>query len=495
MGLRFDNSYARLPEEFFVRMPPEPVVQPALVRLNPAVAALLGADVRMLESPAWVAVLAGNCVPEGAAPIAMAYAGHQFGNFVPKLGDGRAILLGEVVGPDGVRRDIHLKGAGRTPFSRMGDGRAALGPVIREYVVSEGMAAMGVATTRALAVVKTGETVMREAALPGAVLARVAESHVRVGTFQYFAARRNTGALKVLADYVIGRHYPKCAEARKPYRALLEAVIDRQAALIAKWMGVGFIHGVMNTDNMSIVGETIDFGPCAFMDVFHPDKVYSSIDTGGRYAFANQPRIAHWNLMCLAQAMLPLLGETEEDCIGEAQAALDTFPGAFETAWLGVMRAKLGLSCPRSGTGDTGDAALAQGLLAAMGEGKADFTLTFRRLCDVAGGASDGDASVRELFEVPAAFDAWACQWRSRLATEGVSEAERRAGMRRANPAFIPRNHLVEEVIEAAYAGDFKPFEALLGVLVQPFDDQPGNERYMQPPQPHEVVRQTFCGT
>ncbi len=485
----FDNSYARLPDRFFARLAPTPVPAPRLIRVNVVLARRLGLDPAMLSSPEGVAVLAGNRVPDEAAPLAMAYAGHQFGAWVPQLGDGRAILLGELIDHDGVRYDVQLKGAGRTPFSRMGDGRAVLGPVLREYIVSEAMAALGIPTTRALAAVTTGEQVMRETLLPGAVLTRVAQSHVRVGTFQFFAARRDTEALQLLADHVIERHYPDVAAAERPYLALYEAVIARQAALVAQWMMVGFIHGVMNTDNMSIVGETIDYGPCAFMDTYHPQTVYSSIDHGGRYAYDNQSRVAHWNLACLGQALLPLLGDDDEAAVRDAQASLNAFPKLFEVAWLRGMRQKLGLAEEQAD-----DAALAQDLLQRMAANQADFTLTFRQLSDVAGKSSANDEAVRELFDDPA-YDSWAVAWRQRLREEPRSDEERRAAMRAVNPAFIPRNHLVEEAIGAAVAGDLGPFEDLLTVLATPYDDQPAFARHALPPRPEQVVHQTFCGT
>jgi uncharacterized protein YdiU (UPF0061 family) len=420
----------------------------------------------------------------------MAYAGHQFGSFVPQLGDGRAILLGEVIDRDGVRRDIQLKGSGPTPFSRMGDGRAALGPVLREYIVSEAMAALGIPTTRALAAVTTGETVRRERFLPGAVLTRVAASHIRVGTFQFFAARGDAEATRQLADYTIARHYPEAVEAANPYGALLERVISRQAGLIARWMLVGFIHGVMNTDNMSIAGETIDYGPCAFMDSYHPETVYSSIDTMGRYAYGNQPGIAQWNLARFAETLLPLLAEDADKAVALAQEAISVFVPAFETAYKDGFRRKLGLF--RSGPDDP---ALAQDLLACMANHGADFTLTFRRLCDAAAG-TEAEGGLRSLFSDTTAIDAWLSRWRQRLASEDGDAAERQAAMRRANPLFIPRNHLVKEAIAAAEnARDFKPFESLLTVLSAPYKDQPGFERYADPPRPDQIVHETFCGT
>lgn len=486
----FDNTYARLPDRFHARLSPTPVKGPRLIRVNDALARQLGLDPAELATPEGVEMLAGNHVPAGAEPLAQAYAGHQFGGFVPQLGDGRAILLGEVVGRDGVRRDIQLKGSGPTPFSRRGDGRAALGPVLREYVVSEAMHALGIPTTRALAAVTTGEHVFRETALPGAVLARVAASHIRVGTFQYFAARQDVEAVRTLADYAIARHHPAAADAPKPHLALLEAVVAAQAGLVARWMLVGFIHGVMNTDNMAVSGETIDFGPCAFMDAFHFGQVFSSIDHAGRYAFGNQPRIALWNLTRLAEALLPLLGADQEQAVAEAQQALEGFAPRFEAAWLGGLARKVGIAAPREG-----DEALVQDLLQRMQENEADFTLVFRALAEAAATPA-GDGAPRALFRDPSAYDDWATRWRARLAAEPAAPEERRAAMRAVNPAFIPRNHQVERVIAAAVEhDDFGPFEALLAVLARPFDDQPEAADYSLPPQPEERVLQTFCGT
>ena len=486
----FDNSYARLPERFFARLPPTPVAAPRLIRLNEKLARQLGLDPIELSSSEGVAMLAGNAVPKLSEPLAMAYAGHQFGNFVPQLGDGRAVLLGEVVAVDGERRDIQLKGSGPTPFSRNGDGRAALGPVLREYIISEAMAALGIPTTRSLAVVTTGETVRREMPLPGAVLTRVASSHIRVGTFQFFAARGDVEAVRRLADYVIARHYPEAVDAANPYCALLDLVIARQAELVAKWLLVGFIHGVMNTDNMSIAGETIDYGPCAFIDTYDPATVYSSIDSFGRYAYGNQPRIAQWNLTRLAETLLPLLAENQDASVGVANEALGAFSGRFEAAYAAGLRRKLGLLQERPD-----DIPLAQDLLDRMARNGADFTLTFRRLCDAASSA-DADAAVRSLFTDPTAYDDWATSWRRRLADDSEATGERRAAaMRAVNPAFIPRNHLVEEALSAAVNnGDLSAFENLLTVLSRPYDNQP-IARYAEPPRPDQVVHQTFCGT
>ena len=490
LSLPFDNSFARLPARFHARLDPTPVAAPRLVKLNTALAEQLGLDPVQLASPAGIEMLAGNRVPDGAMPLASAYAGHQFGQFVPQLGDGRAILLGEVVGRDGGRRDIQLKGSGPTPFSRRGDGRAALGPVLREYIVSEAMAALGIPTTRALAAVTTGEWVLRESALPGAVLTRVAASHIRVGTFQFFAMRGDVEGVRLLADHVIARHYPAAAAAPNPYRAMLEEVVARQAALIARWLLVGFIHGVMNTDNMSVAGETIYYGPCAFLDAYDPAAVFSSIDHGGRYAYGNQPRIAHWNLVRLAETLLPLLAEGEEAAIEVAKEVLGAFAPAFGTAYLAGLRAKCGLA-----TEQAGDEALTQALLTVMAEGAADFTLAFRRLADAEAEGPPEEAFCA-LFADPAPPRAWLASWRERLAAEPAPPAARRAAMRAVNPAFIPRNHLVEAAIAAAVAReDFSPFEELVAVLARPFDDQPGVEHLAQPPLPEQRVLATFCGT
>jgi len=472
MTIDFDNSYARLPERFFVRQPPVAVAEPRLVAVNRGLAARLGLDPETLASPDWTAVFAGNRVPEGASPLAQAYAGHQFGGWVPQLGDGRALLLGEIVAPDGARFDLQLKGSGPTPFSRRGDGRAGLGPVLREYVVSEAMAALGVPTTRALAAVTTGEAVWRETPLPGAVLARVAASHIRVGTFQYFAAREDVEALRLLTDHVIARHYP---DAEGPL-GLLAAVTAAQARLVARWMSLGFIHGVMNTDNMAVSGETIDYGPCAFMDAYDPAKVFSSIDQFGRYAYGNQPRIALWNLAQLASCLLPLMGE-EGPAIEAATEAINRFAELYQSEWLRLFRAKIGLA-----TEAEEDATLIAALLSRMAEGRADFTRTFR-------GLAEGTAAAE--FADPDLFAGWETDWRARLA----SEADPQAVMRAANPAYIPRNHRVEEAIRAATAGDFAPFHRLNAVLARPFERRPEAEGYDAAPEPEERVTRTFCGT
>jgi len=489
-GLPFDNSYARLPERFYARLAPTPVTAPRLVKLNRALALQLGLDADELASPEGVAMLAGNRVAPGSEPIALAYAGHQFGSFVPQLGDGRAILLGEVVDRDGVRRDIQLKGSGRTPFSRGGDGRAAVGPVLREYIVSEAMAALGIPTTRSLAAVTTGEPIWREGELPGAVLTRVASSHIRVGTFQFFAARGDREALRLLADHVIDRHYPEAKDAARPYRALFERVIERQAELVARWLLVGFIHGVMNTDNCTISGETIDYGPCAFMDAYDPETVFSSIDSQGRYAYAHQPSIAHWNLARFGETLLPILAEDSDEALAIANEVLPGFRGRYVEALIGGLRRKLGLF-----TEEEGDGALAQDLLNAMTGGQADFTLTFRRLGDAAADPA-AEATVRALFaSKPEAFDAWVARWRERLAREPQDGAGRRAAMQAVNPLYIPRNHRVELALAAAEREDYTPFEELLAVLARPFEERPGLEPYAEPPPADQRVYRTFCCT
>lgn len=489
MAIALQSTYSSLPSSLFSAVSPSPVRAPTLIRLNTALAEDLGLDADWLRSADGLAALAGNAVPSSAQPIALAYAGHQFGTFVPQLGDGRAILLGEVVDRAGIRRDIQLKGAGRTPYSRRGDGRAALGPVLREYIVSEAMAALGVPTTRALAAVSTGERVQREVGLPGAVLTRVAASHVRVGTFQYAAVRGDLEALKRLADHVIARHFPAAADADNPYRSLLEHVIRGQAELIAHWMSLGFIHGVMNTDNMAVSGETIDYGPCAFLDTYNPAKVFSSIDDYGRYAFGNQPRIAVWNLTRLAEALLPLLDADEDAAVRKAEEALGQFAPVFEAAYLGRMRAKLGLSTPLPE-----DAALLTGLLQTMHEGQADFTLTFRALSRPETSESL-PADLFALFGDPQAVGIWYGRYRERLLREPASADERARAMASVNPRYIPRNHRVEAVIQSALAGDYAPFHALVEVLANPFSDQPENAAYAAPPAADEEVLRTFCGT
>ena len=485
-----------MPGDFYARLNPIPVADPRLIRFNRALASELGLECGALDETVLARIFSGNSVPEGAEPIAMAYAGHQFGQFVPRLGDGRAILLGEVVDRSGVRRDIQLKGSGRTPYSRGGDGRAALGPVLREYLVSEAMHALGVEGTRALAAVATGEPVLREAPLPGAVLTRVARSHVRVGTFEYFAARGERGSVARLAEYVIDRHYPELKSADRPVLELLRTVCLRQAALVASWMQVGFIHGVMNTDNTSVAGETIDFGPCAFLDSYDPATVFSSIDSMGRYAYANQPVAAQWNLARFAETLLPLLDADPERALEAARPIIDQFPGVFGDRWLAGMRAKVGMQ-----TAEPDDAGLIRRWLELLHRSRCDFTVAFRRLCEAADSTGDpdpgpSDAPLRALFARAEEYDAWAGEWRLRLAREPVPPGGRGAAMRRANPAFIPRNHRVEAVIAAATErNDFAPFEEFLAVLSRPYDDQPRFDGYGRPPREEERVLRTYCGT
>ena len=489
-GFAFDNSFARLPERFFVRLDPAKVKAPQMIRLNVPLARLLGLDPEALSGEVGARIFSGNEVPEGAEPLAMAYGGHQFGHWSGQLGDGRANLLGEVIGTDGVRYDVHLKGSGPTPFSRNGDGRAALGPVLREYIVSEAMHALGIPTTRTLAAVLSGEYVQREEALPGAILTRIARSHIRVGTFELFARNGDYDAVKVLADYVIGRCYRDAAGAENPYLALLQAVVKAQAELVAQWMQVGFIHGVMNTDNCSISGETIDYGPCAFMDQYALETVYSSIDHMGRYAYGNQAAIAQWNLAQLAQSLLPFLGEDEGKAVGAAQQAIKDFIPLYQTAWFSGMRRKIGLETQRQG-----DRGLVEELLDLMAQNEADFTLTFRRLSELTGDKGLEDEKLASLFRLPASIHDWLIDWRKRLAEENSRDGPRIAKMKAVNPAFIPRNHLVEEALSAAHDGDMHSFDRLMMVLSRPFDDQPDATRYMQPPKPEQVVQATFCGT
>ncbi|MDQ1898963.1 YdiU family protein [Paracoccus sp. WLY502] len=465
--IHFDNSYARLPQGFFARVAPTPVAQPRLLALNDGLARRLGLDADWLTGPEGVAMLAGNAVPQGAEPIAQAYAGHQFGGFVPQLGDGRAVLLGEVVAPDGARFDIQLKGSGPTPFSRRGDGRAWVGPVLREYIVSEFMHAMGVPTTRALAAVATGETVWRESGLPGAVLTRVASSHIRVGTFQYFAVRGQEDALAALTDHVIARHYPT---ANGPL-SLLDHVIARQAETIAHWMALGFIHGVMNTDNMAVSGETIDYGPCAFMDAYHPDTVFSSIDRGGRYAWAQQPQIAVWNLAQLATCLIPLMGERDA-AIEAATKSVHSFAPIYQAAWRRRFGEKLGLT-------EAADVQpLAERLLTMMAQQRADFTRVFA-------GLADGRA--RDEFIDREAFDAWAVDWQAQNPDPEL--------MRHANPVRIPRNHQIEEAIVAAVADDLGPFQRLFDAVIHPREARAEWDDLSHAPLAEQIVHQTFCGT
>jgi serine/tyrosine/threonine adenylyltransferase len=487
----FDNTFARELEGFYAPWKAEQVAQPSLVKFNRELADELGLDADALDSEEGAKIFSGNQAPEGSNPLAQAYAGHQFGGFVPQLGDGRALLLGEVIDRNGRRRDIQLKGSGRTPFSRSGDGRAALGPVLREYLIGEAMHALGIPTTRALAAVMTGERIYREMPLPGAVLTRVAASHIRVGTFQYFAARDEFDKVGRLADYVIERHYPELRGSSTPYLALLASVSDRQASLVSRWMHVGFIHGVMNTDNMAISGETIDYGPCAFMDHYDPATVFSSIDSRGRYCYANQPMIAQWNVARLAETFLPLIDTDNDRAIPLATDVINAFPEKYERYWLAGMRAKLGLV-----SDDAGDVDLATGLLTVMQGRNIDWTLAFRYLADAASGLSEKDKRIRALFADAPEYDRWHEQWQTRLSRESVAPSDRAQAMRRANPAFIPRNHRVEEALGAAVDhADYEPFERLLKILAFPFDDQPEFDAFAEPTSPGQDRYRTFCGT
>ncbi len=486
MPITLTNSYAELPGHFFSLQSAAQMPKPSMVRLNTDLAVSLGLNPADLFADTGIEMLAGNHHPKGSTPLSMAYAGHQFGNFSPQLGDGRAVLLGEILTPSGARFDLHLKGAGRTVFSRGGDGKAVLSAVLREYLVSEAMAALGVPTTRALAAVTTGETIMRDGPEPGAVLARVASSHIRVGTFQFFYARQDVAALRALMDYTIARHYPAAADADSPPLALLFAVMQKQADLIAHWMQVGFIHGVMNTDNASIAGETIDYGPCAFLDTYHPATVFSSIDRQGRYAFANQPGIAHWNLAQFAQSLLPLIDAVPETAAEQAQAVLDGFGDLYKAAWLGRAGAKIGLTVAQSA-----DQVLVDDLLALTAEAEADFTLTFHNLTLA---VQTGDfADFNAPFEGSEAINAWRDRWQARL--EGEDSAQSLAAMQAANPVYIARNHRVEAALKAANEGDLEPFETLLKVLQNPFRARPETAEYENPPRPDEIVHATFCGT
>ncbi len=469
--------FARDLADMAVTWQAEPAPDPKLLILNEPLAAELGLDPEWLRGPDGVGLLTGTVLLDGAAPVAQAYSGHQFGGFVPRLGDGRALLLGELTDTEGRLRDLHLKGSGRTPFARGGDGLAAVGPMLREYVISEAMHALGIPTTRSLAVVGTGRPVYRDAALPGAVLARVASSHLRVGSFQFAAATGDAALLRRLADHAIARHVPAAASTANPYVALFESTVAVQAELVARWMLVGFIHGVMNTDNMTISGETIDYGPCAFMDGYHPGTVFSSIDSGGRYAYANQPGIALWNLARFAETLLPLFDEDTDRAIAVATQALDGFRTRYEAAWLSGMCSKLGLA-------DCADASLVEDLLTQLTQSQVDFTSFFRHLAR----AVDGDREPsRGLFLDLAAFDAWLERWLALNPDAAV--------MDRTNPVYIPRNHLVEQALTAATGGDLGPFQELLSAVTDPYVERPGLERYAEPAPDSFGPYQTFCGT
>ena len=486
-GFNFDNSYARELPGFFVEQSAARFPAPELQLLNEPLARKLGLNVDMLSGEAGAALFSGQQLPSDARPLAQAYAGHQFGGFSPQLGDGRALLVGEAIAPDGTRRDIQLKGSGLTPFSRGGDGKAAFGPVLREYLIGEAMSALGIPTTRALAVVTTGETVYREGMPPGAVLTRVAASHIRVGTFQFFAARRDTDSIRRLADYTIARHDPLLVGAEDKYLKFFDAVMDRQARLIAQWMHVGFIHGVMNTDNMTISGETIDYGPCAFMDAYDLNTVFSSIDTGGRYAYGQQPIIGQWNLARFAETLIGLFDEPE-DAVRLLTQRLEAFPDLYAKHWQAGMWRKFGLSDSHES-----DLDLINGFLDLLHSQNVDFTLAFRRLSDAA--RSDAGPA-RSLFAMPDAFDTWLTNWRERVEADGVADEERAVVMDRVNPIYIPRNHKVEEALTAASEkDDMGPFERLLGVLERPFEERDELDDYAKPAPDEFAGYQTFCGT
>jgi serine/tyrosine/threonine adenylyltransferase len=489
VGWRFDNSYARLPAALFTRVRPVPVREPGLVVFNDRLSSELGLVAGALRERG-AGFFSGNTIPEGADPIAQAYAGHQFGHFT-NLGDGRAILLGEQITPDGLRFDIQLKGSGQTPYSRRGDGRAALGPMIREYIISEAMHALGIPTTRSLAVITTGEDVIREEALPGAILTRIAASHLRVGTFEYAAALQEHALLEALTKYTLQRHYPELLHHENSALALLGGVMERQASLIARWMGVGFVHGVMNTDNMALSGETIDYGPCAFLDIYDPDTVFSSIDRGGRYAFANQPDIAHWNLARLAESLLPLIDANQEKAVSAAMEVLGKFSERFRGHHAKVLRAKFGLI-----TQEDGDHVLATEFLELMTIAKADFTSTFAALTKAVE-RDDARACRRigALASLGGGFMEWHSRWRDRLDRQQESAQEVLSAMRGANPVVIPRNHRVEEALDATAFGDLSVLHRLLEVLANPFEETSENEPYREASPTVDVPYRTFCGT
>ena len=484
----FDNSYQNLPQDFFERINPVPVRDPQLIIFNNDLGKSLGID-QKINKKELANIFSGNEILKGSSPIALAYAGHQYGNFVNQLGDGRAVLLGEVSTPNQERFDMQLKGSGQTRFSRQGDGRSPLGPVIREYVVSEAMNALGIPSTRSLAAVTTGEKVFREVLLPGGILTRIAKSHIRVGTFEYFAAQKNTENLKTLADYTIKRHFPSLKDAANSYLSLLEIVSDRQIELISRWMGVGFIHGVMNTDNTSIVGETIDYGPCAFMDEYNPSTVFSSIDAHGRYAFGNQPLIAQWNMACFANSLLALIDKDTEKATAKAQKVINNFPNKMGEAVMNVMCKKIGLDGTKTNCHET-----LTKLLKIMLDNKSDYTLTFLYLSDIIKGK--GDNLFKQQFLKPNQISNWLKEWKELIKDENLAKKAIALSMEGSNPAFIPRNHLVERAIEAAVeSNDFSEMKTLLTILSKPYEEQSRYGEYMKPPKSHEVVHQTFCGT
>ncbi|HIG50087.1 MAG TPA: YdiU family protein [Gammaproteobacteria bacterium] len=484
----FDNSYQNLPQDFFERINPVPVKDPQLIIFNNDLGRSLGID-QKINKKELANIFSGNEILKGSSPIALAYAGHQFGNFVNQLGDGRAVLLGEVSTPNQERFDMQLKGSGQTRFSRQGDGRSPLGPVIREYVVSEAMNALGIPSTRSLAAVTTGEKVFREVILPGGILTRIAKSHIRVGTFEYFATQKNTENLKTLADYTIKRHFLSLKDVANPYLSLLEIVSERQIELISKWMGVGFIHGVMNTDNTSIVGETIDYGPCAFMDEYNPSTVFSSIDAHGRYAFGNQPLIAQWNMACFANSLLGLIDKDTEKATSKAQKVINNFPNKMSEAVMSVMCKKIGLDSTKTNSQET-----LTKLLRIMLDNKSDYTLTFRYLSEIIKGKRD--SLFKQQFLEHNQISNWLKEWKELIKDQDLAKKEIVLSMESSNPVFIPRNHLVERAIEAAVENnDFSEMKTLLTILSKPYEEQSKYGEYMKPPKPLEVVHQTFCGT
>ncbi len=490
LGFNFDNSFVLLPQQFYAKVSPTPVTNPSIIAINDRVASELQLDSSMLKTAVGAGIFAGNVIPSGAAPIAMKYAGHQFGGFVPQLGDGRAVLLGEIVGTSGQRFDIQLKGSGITPFSRQGDGRSSLGPVIREYIISEAMNSLGIRTTRALAAVTTGETVVRTKKLPGAILTRVACSHIRVGSFECFANKGDKQTVKILADYTINRLYPECSSSSNKYIQLLNKVIDAQAQLIASWMHIGFIHGVMNTDNMAISGETIDYGPCAFLDEYDLAKVFSSIDYKGRYAFGNQGRIAQWNLARFAETLLFLLDADQNEAIKLAENSIAHFTELFENYWIAGMLKKIGLASQQEN-----DLQLIEQLLHLMQKHKTDYTVTFRYL-SLSLENEFYRIAIKDMFGSSQEFEAWYMGWQERLNVEDNSISEIAQNMCLVNPNYIPRNHRVEQVIDAAVENnDFSLMHELISVLNNPYSEQKDMLHYAEPPKTHELVYQTFCGT
>ena len=486
--INFDNSYSRLPGQFYTRQNPVPVSAPSLIRINHALAEKLGIDPIWLESEEGISTVTGNKIPIGGDPIATVYAGHQFGGWSPQLGDGRAILLGEVLNKQNQRYDFQLKGSGPTPYSRGGDGRAAIGPILREYIVSEAMAAFHIPTTRILAAAATGDHVYRQNILPGAILVRIAKSHIRIGTFEFFSSRNDQESLRLLADHVIQRHYPEAAKQENPVLAMLDAVIENQAHLIASWQQIGFIHGVMNTDNILLSGETVDYGPCAFMDEYHPETVFSSIDRNGRYAYGNQPTIGRWNLIQLAQVLIPLLDRDREKARELAQESVNKYMNLLTKYYQNSMALKLGIC-----NAMPDDIKLIKDLLDIMAEDKMDYTLTFRYLSDLAG--DDARNGIGDLVTLSEKFSFWLERWKKRLLLDAQTSIQRQARMYAKNPVFIPRNHLIEEAIQAAEDGNLNPFHQLVDVLTHPFEYKVELKKYVLAPRPEQVVKETFCGT